>query len=258
MPPDSGPNQTPPSPGKRRRPAPPTGGNWIWLVMFCLIGMIVYLSFTKTGSLIHWSDFYQLLSKDQLKEVSQYGDRYEGELKEGEREKLSDDLKKRMPTIKFSVERLQGSDQDIQKLLNEKSTKGLIVFAKPTYNWLTSAIFLLLPIAILLAFIFFFLPRMRDPLGGGFLNNYIKSPAKRYERSKTRVTFEDVAGLLNAKSELQEIVEFLRSPEKFQRLGAVVPKGVLLIGPPGTGKTLVARAVAGEAGVPFYSISGGR
>ena len=256
MPPDSGPNQTPPSPGKRRRPAPATGGNWFWLVMLCLACMVVWLSISTNRNVINWSDFYQLLSKDQLKEVVQYGDRFEGELKEGEREKLSAELQKRMPKTTFSVERLVGSDRDIQKLLNEKSTKGLIVFAKPTYNWLGSAIFVLMPIAILVAFIFFFLPRMRDPLGGGFLNNYIKSPAKRYERSKTRVTFEDVAGLLNAKSELQEIVEFLRSPEKFQRLGAVVPKGVLLIGPPGTGKTLVARAVAGEAGVPFYSISG--
>ena len=115
---------------------------------------------------------------------------------------------------------------------------------------------ILLPFAVLLAVFLFLLPRFRDPLGGGFLSNYIKSPAKRYERNKTRTTFEDVAGMLHAKSELQEVVEFLRSPEKFQRLGAVVPKGVLLVGPPGTGKTLLAKAVAGEAGVPFFSISG--
>src|SRR5207248_5994733 len=102
----------------------------------------------------------------------------------------------------------------------------------------------------------FLLPRFRDPMGGGFLSNYIKSPARRYERNKMRITFDDVAGMQSAKSELQEMVEFLKSPEKFQRLGAVVPKGVLLVGPPGTGKTLVARAVAGEAGVPFFSISG--
>src|SRR5438132_983372 len=120
-------------------------------------------------------------------------------------------------------------------------------------NWIWMGI---LPVVVLLVLFFFLLPRFRDPLGGGFLSNYIKSPAKRYERSKTRVTFDDVAGLQNAKAELQEVVEFLRSPEKFQRLGAVVPKGVLLVGPPGTGKTLLARAVAGEAGVPFYSISG--
>src|SRR5438270_176979 len=115
---------------------------------------------------------------------------------------------------------------------------------------------MLIPAVLLLALILIFLPRVRDPLGGGFLSNYIKSPAKRYERSKLRVTFDDVAGMQYAKGELQEIVEFLRSPERFQRLGAVVPKGVLLVGPPGTGKTLVARAVAGEAGVPFFSISG--
>src|SRR5206468_6175475 len=95
-----------------------------------------------------------------------------------------------------------------------------------------------------------------DPLGGNFLNSYIKSPARRYERGKTRVTFDDVAGMQNAKSELQEIVDFLKSPDKFQKLGAVVPRGVLLVGPPRTGKTLLAKAVAGEAGVPFFSING--
>jgi len=115
----------------------------------------------------------------------------------------------------------------------------------------------LLPTLILLGIFFLFiLPRFRDPLGGSFLSSYIKSPARRYERTKMRVTFDEVADMENAKSELQEIVDFLRSPEKFQRLGAQVPKGVLLVGPPGTGKTLLARAVAGEAGVPFFSISG--
>src|SRR5208337_4279697 len=105
-------------------------------------------------------------------------------------------------------------------------------------------------------FFFLILPRFRDPLGSNFLNNYIRSPAKRFDKTKMRTTFEDVADMTNAKFELQEIVEFLKNPEKFQKLGAQVPKGVLLVGPPGTGKTLLARAVAGEAGVPFFSISG--
>src|SRR5207248_7409236 len=91
------------------------------------------------------------------------------------------------------------------------------------------------PRVVLVALFVFLLPRFRDPLGGGFLSIYIKSPARRYERSKMRVTFDDVAGMQNAKGELQEVVEFLRNPDKFQRLGAVVPKGVLLVGPPGTG-----------------------
>jgi cell division protease FtsH len=92
--------------------------------------------------------------------------------------------------------------------------------------------------------------------GGGFLSSFTKSPAKRYESSKQPVTFKDVAGLEGVKADLQEIVEFLKDPTRFQKLGGRVPKGVLLNGPPGTGKTLLARAVAGEAGVPFFSVNG--
>jgi len=95
-----------------------------------------------------------------------------------------------------------------------------------------------------------------DPLGGGMMGNFIRSQAKRFQPSDQRTTFDDVAALEQAKLELQEIVEFLKNPGKFERLGAQIPKGVLLMGPPGTGKTLLARAVAGEAGVPFFSING--
>ncbi|PQO42535.1 cell division protein FtsH [Blastopirellula marina] len=99
--------------------------------------------------------------------------------------------------------------------------------------------------------------RSRDQImGGGFLSGFSKSPAKRYEASRKAVTFKDVAGLEGVKSDLMEIVDFLRTPEKFERLGGQIPKGVLLVGPPGTGKTLLARAIAGEAGVPFYAING--
>src|SRR5262249_42314625 len=105
-------------------------------------------------------------------------------------------------------------------------------------------------------FFFFILPRFRDPFGSNFLNNYIRSPAKRFDKTKMRTTFDDVADMTNAKFELQEIVDFLKNPEKFVKLGAQIPKGVLLVGPPGTGKTLLARAVAGEAGVPFFPVPG--
>ena len=99
--------------------------------------------------------------------------------------------------------------------------------------------------------------RARDQfMGGGILGGFSKSPAKLYETTNKPVTFSDVAGLEGVKHDLEEIVEFLKNPEKFQRLGGRVPKGILLMGPPGTGKTLLARAVAGEAGVPFFSISG--
>ena len=92
--------------------------------------------------------------------------------------------------------------------------------------------------------------------GGGFLSNFSRSPAKKYEASAEPITFKDVAGLESVKADLGEIVEFLKSPTKFQKLGGRVPKGALLIGPPGTGKTLLARAVAGEANVPYFSVNG--
>ena len=259
MPSDPPSNLPPSSSGKpRRRPTPTMGGGWIWLL---IIGALALLLLSQTMSRhrkIKYSDLYNLVFKDQVKEIYQSGDRYYGTVKENELDKLSAELKKQMsPNGEFYAERLQGNDEDFQKLLNQRIRDGMIVYSEsPPYAWLLQAGVVLLPVVFALALILFLLPRFRDPLGGGFLNSYIKSPAKRYERSKTRVTFEDVAGMQNAKSELQEVVEFLRSPEKFQRLGAVVPKGVLLVGPPGTGKTLLARAVAGEAGVPFFSISG--
>jgi cell division protease FtsH len=111
---------------------------------------------------------------------------------------------------------------------------------------------------VVLAVAWFMFRRTRDQImgGGGFLSSFSRSTAKRYEPSDQQTTFADVAGLEGVKADLQEIVEFLKSPEKFRRLGGRIPKGVLLSGPPGTGKTLLARAVAGEAGVPFYSVNG--
>jgi len=110
---------------------------------------------------------------------------------------------------------------------------------------------------LLLGLMWVMFRRARDQfMGGGILSGFNKSPAKLYESGKQRITFNDVAGLEGVKNDLTEVVEFLKAPEKFQRLGGRIPKGVLLMGPPGTGKTLLAKAVAGEAGVPFFSING--
>ena len=109
----------------------------------------------------------------------------------------------------------------------------------------------------MIAVLWFMFRRARDSIfTGGLMGGFSKSGARRYDADDKSVTFNDVAGLEGVKHELQEVVEFLKNPEKFQRLGARVPKGILLMGPPGTGKTLLARAVAGEAGVPFFSING--
>jgi len=117
-------------------------------------------------------------------------------------------------------------------------------------------VMIVLPL-VLLFFLWSMFRRTRDQLmGGGFLSGFTKSTAKTFEEGQQKTTFADIAGLESVKTDLQEIVEFLKDPERFQRLGGRVPKGVLMNGPPGTGKTLLARAVAGEAGVPFFSVNG--
>jgi cell division protease FtsH len=124
----------------------------------------------------------------------------------------------------------------------------------PKSPWWTSALFTILPILLIIGFWFFIMNQMQG--GGSKVMSFGKSKAKRVSVDSPKVTFKDVAGCEEAVEELHEIKEFLENPKKFQQLGARIPKGVLLYGPPGTGKTLLARAVAGEAGVPFFSISG--
>ncbi len=145
-----------------------------------------------------------------------------------------------------------------EELDRELLAKGVIVKAQRTTDGAGMLLVAyLVGFALMIGLVLFMLRRARDQfMGGGILGGFSKSPAKRYETTNKPVTFADVAGLEGVKHDLEEVVEFLKNPEKFQRLGGRVPKGVLLMGPPGTGKTLLARAVAGEAGVPFFSISG--
>lgn len=141
-------------------------------------------------------------------------------------------------------------------LVERLTQSGVRVEAIPPDNSipLSSILFNMLPILLLIGFWFFIFRQMQG--GGGKAMGFGKSKAKLLTEKHGRILFEDVAGIDEAKQELQEVVEFLRDPQKFQRLGGKIPKGVLLVGPPGTGKTLTARAVAGEANVPFFTISG--
>jgi cell division protease FtsH len=140
-------------------------------------------------------------------------------------------------------------------LANKLIEKGVIVQAKePTTSPWATLLYSWAPILLLIGFWIFFMRQMQS--GGNKALSFGKSKAKLSSSAQKKVTFKDVAGVDEAKDELQEIIEFLKEPQKFQKLGGRIPKGVLLMGPPGTGKTLLARAVAGEANVPFFSISG--
>jgi cell division protease FtsH len=151
-------------------------------------------------------------------------------------------------SLPFTVVRV-----DDDALVADLETAGISFKGEITSDWLPTLLSWLVPVAILLVLWNYLFKRIG---GGGGLMQIGKSKAKVYIEKKTGVTFADVEGIDEAEDELIEVVEFLRNPQKYQRLGGRIPKGVLLLGPPGTGKTLLARAVAGEAGVPFFSISG--
>ncbi len=173
-------------------------------------------------------------------------------------------MKNTDPTFKLNIIVVENFDQNID-LINEELKKQhkpeIVSEATTEVDYLGGILSFILPIAILVIIWLFVMRRMggggSGGGGGSQIFNIGKSKAKMYEKGKsTNVTFKDVAGLQEAKVEIQEIVEFLKSPKKYTDLGAKIPKGALLVGPPGTGKTLLAKAVAGEAQVPFFALSG--
>ncbi len=266
-PPPSGPQ--PPAPAKRGSPLLP--GGWVALVVLSVV-VFAFLAFGNRSKEIDYSRFRELMDAGELKSVTLFGnDRARGEVrdpnsdlakkadlgKNGRFSVLLPPSNDRGPFI-AEVEKADQKYRDEVKKKNEPEPARIIINREddPT-PWLGPVLLnLLIVVAVVAVFVIFILPKMRDPMGGGFINNYIRSPAKRYEKGKGRITFEDVAGMENAKRELTEMVDYLKDPGKFTRIGAQVPKGVLLVGPPGTGKTLMAKAVAGEANVPFFAISG--
>jgi len=236
------------------------------LVAILILAMVVVLLFTNNAmthrSLISYGFFHQQLTSDNIAKVELRGQEITGEFKEPPKNpnyKPDDASGGKEPEFletKFqvTVSHLAGEklDEELTQRLGENYT------AEPLQdNTMTLLVIYLGISAVFLVVMWVMFRRARDQFaGGGFLSGFSKSPARRYQKNSQQVTFADVAGLENVKNDLQEVVDFLKSPEKFQRLGGRVPKGTLLMGSPGTGKTLLAKAVAGEAGVPFYSISG--
>src|SRR5437016_8300798 len=212
-------------------------------LLFALIAMLALQQWwqrSQTVEVVPYSEFEKLLAEHRIDEVVISDQRITGKFKSAEGGKTVAVANLVPPDV---AERL--SKYDVKYTRVYEST-----FLRDLLSWI-------LPALIFFGVWYLLARRMASSqgLGGGFMS-IGKSRAKIYVENKTGVTFADVAGVDEAKAELQEVVEFLKEPKKYGRLGARVPKGVLLVGPPGTGKTLLARAVAGEAGVPFLSISG--
>ena len=241
--------------------------NWIYLLMMVVLGVLYFTSGNVNSSVnteATYTQFKSMVLKGYAKSivVNNKTNTLQMYVKpEHIRDVFNQGVEQTGKEPSVSVE--YGSVDQVEAFVNEarklKKFNGDFSYENKSDNdFFTTLLYNLLPIILLVAIWMFFMRRMSGGVGGGAgIFNVGKSKAKMYEKgNQITVTFKDVAGQAGAKQEVQEIVDFLKNPGKYTELGGKIPKGALLVGPPGTGKTLLAKAVAGEAGVPFFSMSG--
>jgi len=225
------------------------------LLVFLLIAFVVFTFTPSKNTVVDYVFVWKQAEEKNIEWVEIQGETVKGHWKkipeapDSKTGKLTADFEMVMPMI---------LDHD---LIKHFRVNGVAIKGKPSDGLFNSReliwiLMQIIPVIILFWLVWIIIRRNSDPFGSGPLSSFIRSPAKRFKPSEQQTTFDDVAAMEHAKQDLQEVVEFLKTPAKFQRLGAQIPKGVLLMGPPGTGKTLLARATAGEAGVPFFAING--